>query len=298
LLPSATEIVSALGLLSHQVGRSHECDYPPEISALPVCSRPNIEINGSSADIDRLVKTRLAAAASIYDLDIQLIRELHPTHILTQTLCQVCAVSLEQVERAIQNEIGSDARIISLEPNRLEDLWRDVRKIAAAFEQDDAAADLIRSWRARMQGVALRAQAAHSRPTIAAIEWLEPLMAAGNWIPELIQMASGSDLFGAPGEHSPWISWDDLVSADPDIIIALPCGFNRARTRSEMGWLTQRPRWQELRAVRAGRIFLCDGNQFMSRPGPRLVESLQIFAEIFHPEQFTPALEGNGWERY
>jgi iron complex transport system substrate-binding protein len=135
-------------------------------------------------------------------------------------------------------------------------------------------------------------------PSVAAIEWLEPLMAGGNWVPELIEMAHGRNLFGIAGRHSPWMTWDQLVEADPDTIVILPCGFDLARTRAEMYWLTNREGWAALRAVKAGNIFLCDGNQFMNRPGPRLVESLQLLAEILHPEVFSPELEGTGWERF
>jgi iron complex transport system substrate-binding protein len=134
------------------------------------------------------------------------------------------------------------------------------------------------------------------RPRVAALEWLEPLMAAGNWVPELVKMAGGENLFGAAGQHSPWMTWNDLVNADPDIIVALPCGFNLDRTRSEMHWLTDREGWSRLKAVREERVYLCDGNQFMNRPGPRLVESLQIFAEIFHSELYPPAMRASGWE--
>ena len=142
-----------------------------------------------------------------------------------------------------------------------------------------------------------QAKKAIHRPTVAAIEWLEPLMAGGNWVPELIEMVNGANLFGVAGQHSPWMEWEQVRAFDPDAIIALPCGFDLARTRSEMHWLTERPGWERLKAVRARRVFICDGNQFMNRPGPRLVESLQAFAEMLHPELFEPELEGVAWER-
>jgi iron complex transport system substrate-binding protein len=297
LLSSATEMVHALGLGRFQVGRSHECDYPSEVVNLPVCTRPAIAVDGSSAEIDRLVKDRLANALSVYEVDAQLLRELRPTHIITQTQCKVCAVSLEDVERALQIETTPGTKLISLEPYALQDVWADLRRVGEACGYMDVAETLIASFRGRMESVAKRAATAQRRPTVAAVEWLEPLMAAGNWVPELIEMAGGENLFGAAGLHSPWMSWEQLAAAEPDVIVALPCGFDLARTRGEMHWLTARPGWADLAAVRAGRVFVCDGNQFMNRPGPRLVESLEIFAEILHPELFEPTMESVGWER-
>jgi iron complex transport system substrate-binding protein len=297
LIASATEIVHALGFGAFQVGRSHECDYPPAVLSLPVCTRPAISVSGSSAEIDRLVKQRVASALSVYEVDAALIRQLRPTHIVTQTQCEVCAVSLADVERALQTGLGIAARIVSLEPYALEDLWRDIRRIAAAFEEAGRGETLVAMLQDRMHAIRGRAASSSQMPRVAAIEWLQPLMAGGNWVPELIEMAGAVNLFGSPGRHSPSMSWEDLLAADPDVIVALPCGFDLARTRAEMHWLTDRPRWPQLAAARTGNVFLCDGNAFMNRPGPRLVESLQIFAEIFHPALFEPRLEHSGWER-
>lgn len=297
LISSATEIVHALGLGRFQVGRSHECDYPPSVASLPICTRPSIAVTGSSAEIDQLVKARLASAVSVYEVDSELIKHLHPTHIITQTQCEVCAVSLEDVERALQTEIATGARVISLSPHSLADVWQDIRRVASACGCRGAGEALIDSLHGGMRGIEERASKVVRRPRVATIEWLEPLMAGGNWVPELIAMAGGENLFGAPGQHSPSMNWEEVLAADPDVIVALPCGFDLARTGAEMHWLTERPGWKALQAVRAGRAFLCDGNQFMNRPGPRLLESLQILAEILHPALFPPALEQVGWER-
>jgi iron complex transport system substrate-binding protein len=297
LISSATEIVHALGLGRFQVGRSHECDYPAAVSCLPVCTSPAIPVSGSSAEIDRLVKERLRLAASVYTVDSELIRGLRPTHIITQTQCKVCAVSLEDVERAFKADIAMDARVICLEPYALDDVWQDIRRVASACGYEGAGEALITSLQDRMSSIESRAKSATSRPSVAAIEWLEPLMAAGNWVPELIEMAGGKNLFGVAGGHAPWMTWEELVAADPDFIVALPCGFDLARTRNEMHWLSDRPGWRRLRAARQGAVFVTDGNQFMNRPGPRLAESLQILAEIFHPDLFEPMLEHLGWER-
>jgi iron complex transport system substrate-binding protein len=298
LISSATEIVHALGLGEFQVGRSHECDYPSCVAGLPVCTRPAIPVTGSSREIDRLVKERVAAAVSVYEVDSELIRSLQPTHILTQTQCKVCAVSLEDVERALQDQIGFAARIISLEPYALADLWRDIQRVAEACGCPERGEELNDSLRGRICAIAGEAQKASPHPTVAALEWLEPLMAGGNWVPELIEMAGGQNLFGKAGLHSPWMEWDDVLRTDPDILVALPCGFDLERTRREMHWVTERSGWHELKAAQTGRVFVCDGNQFMNRPGPRLVESLQALAEMLHPEMFEPALEGVAWERY
>lgn len=298
LLASATEIVHALGLGRFQVGRSHECDFPEEVSRLPICSRPSFPVSGSSAEIDALVKERLRTAMSIYDLDSALIRQLAPTHIVTQTQCEVCAVSLNDVERALRAELDADCRIVALEPHALSDLWRDIGLVAAACDCESSGSALVQRLQSRMAEITNSVSVSAWSPRVAAIEWLEPLMAAGNWVPELIGMAGGENLFGQAGRHSPWMTWDQLVAADPDIIVALPCGFDIARIRQEIHWLTCRPGWPGLQAVRQKRVFLCDGNQYMNRPAPRLVESLQIFAEIFHPDRFAPTLEGTGWLRF
>jgi iron complex transport system substrate-binding protein len=255
-------------------------------------------VDGSSAEIDALVKDRVRRALSVYDVDAALIRSLAPTHIITQTQCEVCAVSLADVERALQDEFETEARVISLEPFALADLWADIRRVADACGHSDAAERLICVLQNRMAAIEQQARTAARTPSVAAIEWVEPLMAGGNWVPELIAMANGHNLFGMAGQHSPWMTWDELTAADPDAIVVLPCGFDLARTRSEMHWLTGRSGWPELNAVKTGNVFLCDGNQFMNRPGPRLVESLQIFAEILHPELFPPTLEHTGWEHW
>jgi iron complex transport system substrate-binding protein len=298
LLPSATEILHALGLGAYQVGRSHECDYPEEAKALPACSRPAIPVNGSSAELDRLVKERLRSALSIYELDSDLIRRLNPTHIFTQTQCEVCAVSLKDVERSLCEDLGGEVCVLSLEPYCLTDVWRDIRRVAQACDVTSGGDQLIETLQIQMQAAEDLAAVASRRPTVAAIEWLEPLMAGGNWIPELIAMAGGRNLFGEAGHHSPWMTWQDVVAADPDMLVAFPCGFDLPRTRSEMHWLTTRSGWNALRAVHQNNVYLCDGNRFMNRPGPGLVASLRIFAEILHPDLFDAEMEGIGWEKF
>lgn len=297
LLPSATEILHALGLGEYQVGRSHECDWPPEIATLPVCTKTTIDTEASSAAIDKVVKQRLSAATSIYQLEIETLRALRPTHVLTQTLCDVCAVSFTDVQAAFAQETRLAAQIVALGAASLHGVWADIQNVAKAIGALGEGDELVTRLQQRIETIRARASGAAIRPSIAAIEWLDPLMAAGNWVPELIALAGGRNLFGQAGEHSPWMEWEELRKADPDILVALPCGFNLQRTRSEMTALTRRPGWNDLRAVQVGRVYVCDGNQFMNRPGPRLVESLQIFAEICQPDLFPQQLEGIGWQR-
>ncbi|HXF27526.1 MAG TPA: ABC transporter substrate-binding protein [Bryobacteraceae bacterium] len=293
LIASATEIVHALGLTSSQVGRSHECDFPAEVLSLPVCTRPRFAIDVPSAEIDASVKKYLQNAESLYEVFDSVIEKLRPTHILTQTQCKVCAVNLEDVERAMSDRLTCRPHVIALEPNRLEDVWLDIQRVADACDVPDRGRFLIGDLKDRMSNFTKRTQLPAIRPRVACLDWLDPLMAARQWIPELIALAGAGDVFDRPQ-----ISWQDLLNADPDVIVSMPCGFDLARNREEMRWLTQRSEWPKLRAVRDDRVFVVDGNQYMNRPGPRIVESLQILAEILHPEIFTPTLERTAWQRW
>jgi len=277
-IASATEIVDALGMLDCLVGRSHECDYPHGIEKLPVCTRPKIEVTGSSLDIDRQVKANLANALSIYEVLDDVLEELQPTHILTQTQCEVCAVSLKDVERSVAARLESQPKIVSLQPNCLADIWDDIRRVALSLDMEERGEQVIRDLRSRMRAIAN--EATRKKPTVACIEWLSPLMAAGNWVPELVEMAGGMNLFGEAGKHSPWMTWAELVARDPDVIVVMPCGFDEARTRDEMYWMTDQPEYAGLKAARTGQVHPVDGNQYFNRPGPRVVESLEILAGI------------------
>jgi len=273
LLSSATEIAYALGAGNLLAGRSHECDYPPEVRALPVCTKPLIDVDGDSRAIDRQVKDSARNALSIYEVFDDVLERLQPTHILTQVQCDVCAVSLRDVEQSIAARLPSAPAIVPLNPASLADIWDDFRRVAEAC--GISAEPLIRTLKDRIPPISRT-----DRPTVACIEWIEPLMAAGNWMPELIDLAGGIDVFGKPGIHSPWITWDDLLACDPDVIIVAPCGFDLDRTRAEMRWLTGRPDFEKLRAARAGRFFLADGNRYFNRPGPRIVETYEAIREM------------------
>ncbi|MBL8848810.1 MAG: cobalamin-binding protein [Planctomycetaceae bacterium] len=295
LIASATEIVAALGFGEELVGRSHECDWPHDVTRLPMCSAPRIDVHGSSREIDDRVKDALRDAVSVYRVDAQMLDELRPTHIITQTQCEVCAVSLKDVEAAVCDLVSSRPQIVSLAPMCLADVWDDIRRVADALGAPARGSELVADLQRRLAVVVDVAQRQARRPRIACIEWIDPLMCAGNWVPELVELAGGRDILGTPGQHSPYISLADVAAADPDVIAVMPCGFDIARTRAEMPALQQNPAWRALRAVQAGRVYLTDGNQYFNRPGPRMVESAEILAELLHPEAFPPRHRGTGW---
>ena len=230
-------------------------------------------------------------------MDADRLRALRPDVIITQSHCEVCAVSRRDVEAAVCQWLDARPVIVSLHPEALADIWGSIPTVADALGVPERGRQLVDRLRGRMAAIADKARALPDRPTVACLEWLDPLMAAGNWMPELVELAGGVDLFGTAGRHAPWLPWDELRARDPEVLIALPCGFDRARTRAELPALTQRPGWSALRAVRTKRVSLADGNQFFNRPGPRIAESLEILAEILHPEAFHFGHEGTGWER-
>jgi iron complex transport system substrate-binding protein len=306
LLASATEMIAALGCLDQLVGRSHECDYPEAVQALPVVSQVQININTSSAEIDAQVKTLSRAAReqsaalqalSIYRIDIEQLQRLRPDIIFTQTQCEVCAVSERDVAQAVSHLIGLEPRIVSLAPYRLADVWEDVLRVGAAMERAEQAQALVAGYEARLEDLRRRAAAQTEHPRVAVLEWLDPPMAAGNWTPELVEAAGGINLFGAVGAHSPWLAWEELVAADPDVIILTPCGFTLERTLEEMPTLQARPGWASLRAVQQGRVFAVDGNQYFNRSGPRLVESAEILAALLYNDAMPPGIGQQSWQR-
>lgn len=284
------------------VGRSHECDFPPEVSELPAATAPQFDVNGTSREIDERVKAVLSESVlektlGVYKVFPEKLRELRPTHIVTQTQCDVCAVSLRDVEAAVAEVAGCEAAIVSLQPYSLADVWTDFMRVASALGNTEAGVELVAESQARMAAVEAKTRAIAKPVRVACIEWVDPLMTVGNWMPELMRMAGGHSLFGKPGYHSPELEYEQLAAADPDAIVLSLCGFDIERTRQDLPLLEARPGWRELQAVRAGRVFLTDGNQFFNRPGPRLVESLEILAEILHPEMFAFGHEGSGWVR-
>lgn len=294
LLPSATEIVAALGLGDYLVGRSHECDFPATVTALPICTEPKFDPEGDSREIHGRVTDLLQSALSVYRVKTEVLATLRPTHIITQAQCEVCAVSLKDVEAAVAQFTDGQPQVISLQPQTLAEVWQDLERVGQALGSD--AAPVVQALKNRVDHCQRRVAAASQRPRVACIEWIEPLMAAGNWLPELVSLAGGCSLFATPKQSSPWLSWEDLAQADPEVIVFMPCGFDLARTQLEATATLQQPRWQALGAVRAGRLYGTDGNAYFNRPGPRLVESLEILAEILHPAIAPSRHQGTGWQ--
>jgi iron complex transport system substrate-binding protein len=297
LLPSATEIVAALGFHSELVGRSHECDFPPGIERLPVCTAPRLASDRSTEEIHRSVQDLLAESLSVYRVHADRLRELEPTHVVTQVQCAVCAVSLPDVERALSDWASPRPELVALESASLPGVFLDIERVAGSLEAPERGRALVEHLRARMTSVAKRARGAASRPRVATVEWLRPLMAAGNWMPEIVEMAGGENLFGTSGKHSPWLEWEALRAADPEVLILFPCGFSLPRLEQEVGLLMELEGFGDLAAARSGRVFLADGNQLFNRPGPRLVETLEVVAEMLHPERFRFGHEEVSWRR-
>jgi iron complex transport system substrate-binding protein len=299
LLPSATEIVCALGFLDNLVGRSHECDYPPEVTRLPALTQPRFNPEGASAEVDRRVKSILQNALSVYRVDADHLMALRPDVIVTQSQCEVCAVSARDLDEALAQWMGgSSPAVVSLTAASLDGVFDDIARAATALGADAAGARVISTMKERIERIAARAASADSRPTVATIEWIDPLMSGGNWMPELVEMAGGKNRFGEAGRHSPWIEFEQLAAADPDLIVVSPCGFGIDRSLEELGTLARNPAWPKLSAVRNRRVLVADGNQYFNRPGPRLVESLEIMAEMLHPELFSFGHEGRAWHHF
>jgi len=303
LIPSATEIVCALDRQNALVGRSHECDHPPGVETLPVLTEPKIDLDGTSGEIDARVRTLLEDALSVYRVHADRLQSLRPDVILTQTQCDLCAVHLRDVESAVCSWMEDVPDVVALEPESLADVWDDVRRVGAALGAEDAARRLVDDLQTRMRTVDRRTldSTDASAPTVACIEWLEPLMLARGWIPALVRAAGGRPLAEAtdpaPEAASPTgeEAWNLLQQVDPDRIVVMACGFGMERTVRELPALTEHPAWQNLRAVRTGRVAVADGNHYFNRPGPRLVESLEILAEIVHPSPEATSLRGSGW---
>lgn len=299
LLPSATDIIHLLGLTEYQVGRSHECDYPPGIEALPICTEPKFNPEGTSADIHDRVTTLLQSALSVYQVKTDVLQTLQPTHILTQAQCEVCAVSLPEVEAAVQSLPGLSPQVLSLQPTVLDDLWTDIHRVAQSLLGEtgpERAAAAIAALKARLDTCHRLTTDIPHHPTVVCIEWPDPLMVGGNWLPEMVKLAGGLPLLGHRGQQSAWITWNDLIKADPEVIILMPCGYTMAQTLQESTVLLNNPNWPLLRAVKTGRVYVADGNQYFNRPGPRLVDSVEILTEILHPEARALQYAHRAWQ--
>lgn len=308
LLASATEMIAALGCLDQLVGRSHECDYPPEALRLPLLSRPVIDTNTSSHEIDVQIKQLAHArddaqanalkALSIYTIDAELLQRLQPDIIFTQTQCEVCAVSEQDVVQALEQTTGLRPRVVSLAPYLLQDVWEDMLRVGKALDREQQAQKCIQSYQQRLQRLQNQTSplvASAPRPRVVILEWLDPLMGSGNWTPQLINYAGGESVCGESGQHAPWLTWEQLANLDPDVLILAPCGFTIERTRQDLPLLQKHPAWATLRAVREERVCIIDGNYYLNRSGPRLVESAELLAHAIWRQRLPLSVDPSAY---
>ncbi len=295
LLPSCTEIICKLGYRKHLVGISHECDYPNSISGLPVLTKARLSPEGTSIEINQSVTDLLQRGLSVYDVDASLLKSLSPEIIVTQAQCEVCAVSLEQVQEIVSNWTLNQTEIISLEPNTLNEVWLGIDIIAKTMDAPESSSILKSEINERFKLLKDKLKGTEQKPTVLCIEWIEPIMVAANWVPELVGLAGGRNVMSVSGADSNFCSWDEIKQTNPDIIIMMPCGFGIKRTFEDIHYLQNRKGWQELKAVKENKVFVVDGNQYFNRPGPRLVDSAEILAEVIHPEYFERKYPEDAW---
>lgn len=299
LLPSATEIVCAIGLGDELVGVTHECDYPPEAVGKPVVTRSVRDLSTSSSrDIHRLVTAAVHGGSSLYALDEEALAAARPDLIVTQELCRVCAVSYREVNE-VARAIDADISVVSLEPTSIEGIFHTITTVGAMAEVEDAAIDLVESLRERLGAVEAQVQARRDAglrpPRVVGLEWLDPPFAVGHWVPEQIRRAGGWDLLGSDGERSMQTTWDEIAEVDPEMLLLMPCGFHLAETVAEWARTPRPPGYAELAAVGRDRIFALDGSAYFSRPGPRVIDGIELLAEIFDPEGFVDIAPPGSW---
>lgn len=298
-MPGLTELVCALGLERQLVGRSHACDYPESVTDLPVLTSVNYsdESSSQSNDIHESVTRLLQKSLSIYDVDEELLKRLNPGIILTQDHCEVCAVSFDELHKAVRNALGDNTQVLSVSPSTLQGIFKSFQDIADALGVSKKGRDLVVTIQNRFDDIQDRTKEL-DKPSVVALEWLDPLMSGGNWMPEMIKIAGGVPYLAEAGKHSPWCTWDDIHSLDPDILLVVPCGYGINKTMGEMSALTKNEGWKDLAAVKNNQVYILDGNHYFNRPGPRIKTSVEILAEIFHPEEFDRHHEKSGLFHY
>ena len=296
LLPAATEIVAALDMLDHLVAVSHECDYPEGVAAQPHATHCPIHGGGlASHDIDRWVTDTLEQTGTLYTMDEALIRRLEPDVVLTQRLCDVCAVGYDSVT-AFAATLPRPPRVVNLDPSSVDDILADVQNVGDALGVAERAATVVANLRARIARVREGAQHA-PRPRCVLLEWIDPPFRSGHWDPELVDLAGGIEPLGKRGEDAARVPWEAVVASAPDVLVLACCGFDVARTLADVPLLRERPGWSSLPAVRDGRVYAVDGSAYFSRPGPRIVDSLELLAEILHPDVFAPRFPATAVQR-
>ncbi|HWZ88135.1 MAG TPA: cobalamin-binding protein [Polyangiaceae bacterium] len=296
MLASGTELVCALGLGDKLVGRSHECDYPAWVKRLPEVSHPTFDITGSSREIDELVRQRLHAGEPLYAVEEALLAELAPDVLITQTHCEVCAVSPGDFAHKVSAKLYRE-QVVALSTGTLEAILQGFVDVARVLGKPAEGAALVESIRARLSALSEKTRAL-PHPSVVCLEWIEPVFAMGNWGPELVELAGGTNLLGTLGAHSASAPWSTVLEADPEVLVIAPCGFGLERTLREMHLLAEQPGWHGLRAVQSERVFVADGNLYFNRSGPLMFDSPEILAEILHPNDFAPNHRGQVWQRW
>jgi iron complex transport system substrate-binding protein len=283
LLPSATEVIALLGLSDELVGISHECDYPPSVRSVPIMIEPMIPPHGlASAEIDRQVRQLVESGQRLYRLKDHLLRQAQPDLILSQDLCQVCAVTPDQLHDALCS-LRHQPTVLTVSPRTVHDVIDDVVRIGDAAGRSAEGHRLATQLRDRLDAIRTRVQGLSQRPRVACIEWLSPLYVAGHWVPEMVQLAGGQDVLAQPGSPSRVVTWDEVLAAAPDVLIVMPCGFSVERTRTELFQLMQQPGQWRLSSDLVPHTFLVDASSYFSRPGPRLIDGIELLAAILHP---------------
>lgn len=295
LLPSATEVVAALGMSGNLVGRSHECDYPAQVAEVPVMTRARINPAKPSRGLHRQVSKLITKALSVFEVDAEALRRARPDVILTQHQCEACAVSEADLNAALASWTGSKPLVVSLAPETLDQVWESFGTLGEALDLGWAGRELAERARERVEIISVRGAALDPKPALACVEWIDPPMIAGNWVPELVTAAGGLPVMAEKGQHSEFTTLAKIAKADPDGLIFMPCGFDLARTLEEAKAFLARPTVAKMRAVKQGRLWAVDGNAYFNRPGPRLITSLEILAEILNPGAFNFSREGTAW---
>jgi iron complex transport system substrate-binding protein len=289
-LPSATEIVFALGLGDSLYGVSHECDYPAAATSKPRVVRSKFDSDHlTSQEIDKLVSEMFARGERIYEVDVDMLKQAKPDLVITQELCEVCAISFEDVESAMSH-LDTPPQIVSLDPHDMGDMLRDIERVGQFTGTTERAEELVAQLTNKIQDVRSKTLQAEYRPRVACVEWLDPLMVAGHWVPEMVHMAGGADGMAQPGDSTRRIEIDELVAYAPEVLILMPCGMDVPRAIEEFSLIDNFPQWKTLPAAQNGRVYATDAGGLFSRSGPRLVDGVELMAQIIHPEMFTGTL--------